>query len=133
MALLAVGDRAAAAADLRAAAEIADELGARLLRRELGEPAGPARLTLPALADGSLGPGDRGEAGPALGLTARELEVPRLLAEGSSNPQIAALFISRKTASTHVSNILGKLGVATRGEAAAVAHRLRMFDEPAPV
>jgi len=132
-ALLAVGDRAAAGVDLRAAAGIADELGAHLLRRELGELAGAARLALPALPDGSLGPGDQEEAGPALGLTARELEVLRLLAEGSSNPQIAAaLFISRKTASTHVSNILGKLGVATRGEAAAVAHRLRMFDEPAP-
>ncbi|MBL7550334.1 response regulator transcription factor [Frankia sp. AgB1.9] len=67
--------------------------------------------------------------GPPLGLTARELEVLRLVAAGSSNPQIAsALFISRKTASTHVSNILGKLGVATRGEAAAVAHRLHLFD-----
>ena len=44
---------------------------------------------------------------------------------GRSNPQIAeALFITRKTASVHVSNILGKLGVASRGEATAVAHRL---------
>ena len=47
-----------------------------------------------------------------------------LLADGRSNPQIAeALFISRKTASAHVSNIIGKLGVASRGEAAALAHR----------
>src|SRR5580693_6567271 len=38
------------------------------------------------------------------------------------------LFISVKTASVHVSNILGKLGAATRGEAAATAHRLRLFD-----
>jgi DNA-binding NarL/FixJ family response regulator len=51
--------------------------------------------------------------------------VLHLLADGRSNPQIAeALFISRKTASVHVSNILGKLGVASRGEAAAMAHRL---------
>ncbi len=49
----------------------------------------------------------------ALGLTQREREVLHLLADGRSNPQIAAeLFISRKTASVHVSNILGKLGVA---------------------
>jgi len=48
-----------------------------------------------------------------------------LLAAGRSNPQIAeALFISPKTASVHVSNILAKLGVASRVEAAAVAHRL---------
>ena len=48
-----------------------------------------------------------------------------LLAGGRSNPQIAeALFISPKTASVHVSNILAKLGVDSRVEAAAVAHRL---------
>jgi DNA-binding NarL/FixJ family response regulator len=49
-----------------------------------------------------------------------------LLADGCSNPQIAAaLFISRKTASAHVSNIISKLGVTSRGEAAAAAHRAR--------
>jgi DNA-binding NarL/FixJ family response regulator len=48
-----------------------------------------------------------------------------LLAGGRSNPQIAeSLFISPKTASVHVSNILAKLGVDSRVEAAAVAHRL---------
>ncbi len=57
-------------------------------------------------------------------LTAREREVLRLIAEGRSNREIgAALFISAKTASVHVSNILGKLGVASRTEAAAVALR----------
>ena len=60
-----------------------------------------------------------------LGLTTREREVLLLVAEGQSNPQIAAgLFISAKTASVHVSNILAKLEVSGRGEAAAVAHRL---------
>ena len=64
-----------------------------------------------------------------LGLTAREFEVLRLVADGRSNPEIAArLFISAKTASVHVSNILAKVGVASRGEAAAEAHRLRLFD-----
>ena len=63
------------------------------------------------------------------GLTGRELEVLRLVAAGRSNREIAAeLFISPKTASVHVSNILGKLGAATRGEAAARAHALRLFE-----
>jgi DNA-binding NarL/FixJ family response regulator len=58
------------------------------------------------------------------GLTSREVEVLKLVADGRSNGQIAEqLFISRKTASVHVSNILGKLGVTTRVEAAALAHR----------
>jgi DNA-binding NarL/FixJ family response regulator len=62
-----------------------------------------------------------------LGLTPREREVLALVADGRTNRQIAeALFISNKTASVHVSNILAKLGVANRGEAAAVAHRLRL-------
>ena len=68
-----------------------------------------------------------------LGLTARELEVLRLVAAGLSNREIASeLFISAKTASVHVSNILGKLGAATRGEAAATAHRLRLLDSFPP-
>jgi len=62
------------------------------------------------------------------GLTAREREVLSLLAAGRSNPEIGqALFISTKTASVHVSNILAKLGVSGRMEAAAVAHRLGVY------
>ncbi|HEY8445725.1 MAG TPA: LuxR C-terminal-related transcriptional regulator [Thermomicrobiales bacterium] len=57
-------------------------------------------------------------------LTDRELDVLRLLAAGKTNPEIAeALFISRGTVRTHVSNILAKLGVNTRREAAEVARR----------
>ncbi len=53
----------------------------------------------------------------------------RLVAAGQSNREIAgALFISAKTASVHVSNILAKLNVTSRGEAAAAAYRLRLFD-----
>jgi DNA-binding CsgD family transcriptional regulator len=60
----------------------------------------------------------------AFGLADRELAVLRLLAEGKTNSQIgAALFITRKTASVHVSNILRKLGVSTRVQAAALAER----------
>ena len=59
-----------------------------------------------------------------LGLTERELDVLRLVAEGLPNAAIGKrLFISPKTVSVHVSHILDKLGVATRGEAAATAHR----------
>jgi 4-hydroxy-2-oxoheptanedioate aldolase len=73
----------------------------------------------------AAGPADPAE---SLGLTARERDVLRLVAAGRTNRQIAEeLFISPKTASVHVSNILGKLAVATRGEAAALAHRLRLF------
>jgi NarL family two-component system response regulator LiaR len=65
-------------------------------------------------------------------LSPRELEVLRLVADGRSNRQIAEeLFISVKTASVHVSNILAKLGVASRVEAAAVAHRAGLVDPPA--
>ena len=68
-----------------------------------------------------------------LGLTAREFEVLRLVAAGRSNREIASeLFISAKTASVHVSNILSKLSVTSRGEAAATAHRLRIFDSFSP-
>jgi DNA-binding CsgD family transcriptional regulator len=64
-----------------------------------------------------------------MGLTVRELDVLRLVAAGRSNREIAdELFISVKTASVHVSNILAKLGVRGRGEAAATAHRLRLLD-----
>jgi DNA-binding NarL/FixJ family response regulator len=58
------------------------------------------------------------------GLTPREVEVLRLLVAGQSNPQIAeSLFISPRTATTHVTNILAKLGVDSRTEAAAHAVR----------
>ena len=60
-----------------------------------------------------------------LGLTRREAEVLALVAEGRSNGEIGqALFISTKTASVHVSSILAKLGVKSRTQAAAVAHRV---------
>ena len=58
------------------------------------------------------------------GLTGRELTVLRLLAAGRTNPQIGAeLYISTSTASVHVSNILRKLAVSSRVQAAAIAER----------
>jgi DNA-binding NarL/FixJ family response regulator len=60
-----------------------------------------------------------------LGLTDREVEVLALLPSGMTNAEIGdALFISTKTAGNHVSNVLAKLGVGTRAEAAVVAERL---------
>jgi DNA-binding CsgD family transcriptional regulator len=120
-------DRDAAAHRLRRGAELADQLGARPLGEEIGLLARNARLALGAGRD------DTAPQPRPMGLTARENEVLRLVAAGRSNPEIAAeLFISAKTASVHVSNILAKLGVSSRGEAAAAAYRLRLFD-PAPV
>ena len=64
------------------------------------------------------------------GLTSREVEVLALLATGRSNRQIAAdLVISTKTVSVHVSHILDKLGVTSRGEAAATARARRLLGE----
>jgi predicted ATPase/DNA-binding CsgD family transcriptional regulator len=64
------------------------------------------------------------EVKPFGGLTSRERDVLRLLVAGQSNLEVAAaLFISRATARTHVANILAKLDVATRTEAAARAVR----------
>jgi len=126
-AALAAGDREGASQRLRQAADLADGIGARPLADQARALARSARIR-PA--------GHRDRPGPAaaapLGLTAREFEVLRLVAEGRSNPEIAArLFISAKTASVHVSNILAKVGVASRGEAAAEAHRRRLFDAAA--
>jgi DNA-binding CsgD family transcriptional regulator len=122
-AAMAAGDRDGAAQRLRVAAGLAAELGARPLGDQIAALARSARLALGAGRD------DRAASQPALGLTAREFDVLRLVAAGRSNPEIAAeLFISAKTASVHVSNILAKLGVSSRGEAAAAAHRLRLFD-----
>jgi DNA-binding CsgD family transcriptional regulator len=119
------GDRDGVASRLRRAAALAQPLGARPLSDDITLLARRARISLDPDADGRTpmpGP-DR------LGLTAREFEVLRLVAAGHRNREIAAeLFISAKTASVHVSNILGKLGVTSRGEAAAAAHRLRLFD-----
>ena len=115
------GGRAAAAARLRRAAAIADRLGAQPLAEQI---AGLARRTGESGDDAAAG-----SAADRLGLTGREFEVLRLVAAGQSNRAIAAtLFISPKTASVHVSNILAKLGSATRTEAAAKAHALGLLD-----
>jgi DNA-binding CsgD family transcriptional regulator/tetratricopeptide (TPR) repeat protein len=122
-ALLAAGDRDNAAVAAGAAHEVAERLGAEPLRARIEELVRRGRLEVASVAP-SAG---------AAGLTPRELEVLRLVAEGRTNQQIAdVLFISRKTASVHVSNILAKLGVRTRVEAAASAHRLGLDGADTP-
>jgi DNA-binding CsgD family transcriptional regulator/tetratricopeptide (TPR) repeat protein len=111
-------------ASLRAAHRTAVGLGAAPLLAEIEALARRGRLDLGA------GPGTAPPPAPpspleALGLTAREQEVLGLVALGRTNAQIAeTLFISPKTATAHVSNILAKLGVRNRVEAATIAHRL---------
>ena len=92
-------------------------LGAHALTQEADDLATRARLD--ARATGQPDPAAR------FGLTQRERDVLGLVCDGCTNRQIAErLFISPKTAGLHVSHILAKLGVATRGEAAALVHRL---------
>ncbi|MFG2967766.1 AAA family ATPase [Streptomyces sp. NPDC048288] len=116
-------DRDRATELLRLAGAVAEHLGARPLADAVALLAQRARLTLTATTPRqALDPAEN------LGLTSRERDVLRLVSAGRTNRQIAEeLFISPKTASVHVSNILGKLGVSGRGEAAAVAHRLELF------
>ncbi|MFF5483276.1 AAA family ATPase [Streptomyces sp. NPDC012935] len=110
-ALLAAEQREAAATEARAARETAARLGATLLLERVD-----ALIRRGRLADT---PADRSSP-----LTAREQDVLRLLALGRSNRQIGEeLYITGKTASVHVSNILAKLGAASRTEAVAIAYR----------
>jgi DNA-binding CsgD family transcriptional regulator len=128
-------------------------LRARPLLRRLRELAGRALITLPPevdalleepapagalpLAQVSTGPvadvasqpapppGRAAASSDTFGLSKRELEVLRLIAQGRTNREIGdRLFISQKTVGVHVGNILAKLGVSGRVEAAAVAIRL---------
>jgi DNA-binding NarL/FixJ family response regulator len=108
------GDRSDAAELVAEAHALAVRLGAEPIRRDAESLVRRARLDVPGVA--RVPEGD-------LGLTEREAEVLRLVAAGRTNREIASeLFISAKTASVHVSNILRKVGASTRGEAAAIAH-----------
>jgi DNA-binding CsgD family transcriptional regulator len=118
--------REEAGVPLRQAWATARGLGARPLLAEVESLARRGRIALaPASAAAGAAAAQPAAPGDGLGLTPREREVLALVAEGRTNRQIAeALFISDKTASVHVSNILAKLGVANRAEAAATVHRL---------
>lgn len=114
-----MGDREGAMRELKRAHEVFAHLGAqreldgtREQLRELGARP-PARSSSPGVA----------------GLTGRELEIVRLVAARRSNKEIgAALGISARTASTHLSNIFSKLGVESRGELADLAREAGLLD-----
>ncbi len=116
-----IGAADRAATSLRAAHSIAIDLGASSLLAEIDAVSRRTRVSIEVPTRIAL---DETSA-HRLGLTPREAEVLTLVAAGRTNPQIGAeLFVSDKTASVHVSNILRKLGVTSRVDAAAVAQRL---------
>ena len=155
--------RADAREPLLEAVSIALDLGARPLLRALRELAQRALIPIPAAVDEILASdrrrlGELGEAvepvpvmdtglialgaagadaksdADAFGLSHREREVLALIAQGRTNREIGdRLFISQKTVGVHVGNILAKLRVSGRVEAAAVAIRLGMTDRQVAV
>jgi DNA-binding CsgD family transcriptional regulator/tetratricopeptide (TPR) repeat protein len=154
--------RADAREPLLQAVDLAMDLHARPLLRRLRELAQRSLITLPPAVDQVLGqpapaPIDpRAQVAPTpvtdvatgggsgayarppasrdtFGLSRRELEVLALIAKGRTNREIGErLFISQKTVGVHVGNILAKLGVSGRVEAAAVAIRLGLEDAGGP-
>ncbi len=105
--LRAAGQADEARAEVRAAREVAVRLGAVPLLEEVGERSPSADL-----------------------LTPREHEILALVAEGRGNAEIGArLFISAKTVSVHVSNLMAKLGAASRTEAVALARRAGLLGD----
>ena len=145
-ALRRTGVRADVAAELAEAWQSAVRLGAEPLRADLEMLARRARINLAAAPDAEAA--DQATAGAGSGarrdvpsaipepagatahrLSAREIEVLRLVAAGRSNGEIAErLFITRKTAGVHVTHILDKLGVSNRVEAAMAGVRLGLVD-----
>jgi DNA-binding CsgD family transcriptional regulator len=113
--LIAAGDTAAATEEAERARVVAERLGAQPLLDEL------------RAVTGSGGETARGR--EPEGLTRRERDVLSLVATGRSNKEIGAqLFISAKTVSVHISNVLAKLDASSRTEAVAIARRRGLID-----
>jgi DNA-binding CsgD family transcriptional regulator len=129
-------DRMRAELLLRGAGQVAAALGAAPLREEIETLARRSRIELtgdapPEAEGGALD--ELARLRRELGLSPRELEVLALVAEGMTNRHIGEkLFITEKTAEHHVSSILNKLGLSSRIEAAAVAHRHGLLDALSP-
>jgi DNA-binding CsgD family transcriptional regulator/tetratricopeptide (TPR) repeat protein len=123
-AILAVrGERRAAIEAAQAAWRTCQALGARPLQVQVERLAERARIPLAAAAEPPA-PSHAQSVAADLGLTAREVEVLAQLARGRTDRQIAdELFISKKTASVHVSNLLRKLDVSSRLDAAEIGQR----------
>jgi DNA-binding CsgD family transcriptional regulator len=120
-----LGAAARASEALQDAHQTAVTLGAGGLIARIEAVARAARLSVEVAELPELGD----DAAVRLGLTAREIEVLALVAAGRTNREIGgSLFVAEKTASVHVSNILRKLGVHSRVEAAAIAQRAGMQD-----
>ena len=120
-ALLATDEREMAADELLAAHDESSRLGAAAVTEELEALARRARLRIPGV-EQAAEPAD-------FGLTPRELEVLALLAAGHTNQEIAeTLYIAKKTASVHVSNVLTKLEVDNRQKATALAWQLGLVE-----
>ena len=140
----AMGQTGAAAEPLRAAHAIATSIGASLLvagivglgrrlRVDFASPAAHAPGDPVASLDSAGPPAPPAQPVDPFGLTDREREVLGLVAAGYTNRHIAdTLFISSSTAGVHVSNVLGKLGVRSRTEAAAIAVRLGLDRTTSP-
>jgi ATP/maltotriose-dependent transcriptional regulator MalT len=119
------GDRGGAQEAAAEAHALAAGIGAEPLTHRIAALARNARLELAAEPVHVGVPAASSDELQRFGLTQREREVLALVADGRTNPQIAKqLFISPKTVSVHVSNVLAKLGVPSRVEAATMAQRL---------
>jgi DNA-binding CsgD family transcriptional regulator len=119
-ALAETGDREGATRELRHAHEVFARLGA--------EP--ELKATREQMRELGARPPVRSHVEGAAGLTGRELEIVRLVADRRSNKEIGtSLDISARTVSTHLSNIFAKLGVTSRGELADYARTSGLLND----